>query len=431
MMRRFKSFDSVMRNNRRKSKEDAKYLVSLIEEGRYKDYEEFVEKTGKSSNCLIGLQLDRDALLFAIESKSKKAVEFFSDKCIQVPVLNEVHIFDDGNRLVPTDEDLDGWSLGKLQTPFISDDIEIMKILLSHDYDLSPKKVMWTDSKNLYYAEVTPLAAAIASGNQEMISLLEDKKESMKGFYGDYENWFMEQYRHVTRNFYEDVKKEQLDRNTRRLWSPEEAMILGSGNDITMLDRIFANPHWEGIGDLAIEFKGNIVYEKVQNHILPSALYYMDEEATLTMERQYPCMTVYYDIQKILDAANYVMLASYLDDCKNIHQDVIEGMIYKLVNPGTYPITISMLDEFASLSDAHVRPFDMTYYSNRRECCLMLLEAYQAGERGMVYLMEDLEPCQLAYDESNDDVDEDTDWDDEESLDEDEEDPWAVFKLNE
>lgn len=415
-MRRFKSFDSVMRNNRRKSKEDAKYLVSLIEEGRYKDYEEFVEKTSKSSNCLIGLQLDRDALLFAIESKSKKAVEFFAGMCVQVPVLNEVHIFDDGNRLVPTDEDLDGWSLEKLQTPFISDDIEIMKILLSYDYDPSPQRVMWTDNKNIYYAEVTPLAAAIASGNREMISLLEEKEGSLKGFYGDYENWFMEQYRHVTRSFYEDVKMEQLDRNTRRLWSPEEAMILGSGNDITMLDGIFANPHWEGIGDLAIEFKGNIVYEKVQNHVMPTSLYYMSEEATLAMEHNYPCMTIYYDIQKILEAANHVMLASYLMDYQDINPEVIEGMICHLANPKTYPITMIMLDEIASSGDTHVRPFDMTYYSNRRECCIMLLEAYQAGERGMTYLMEDLEPCQLNYDEEYDD---------------DEEDPWAAFKWNE
>lgn len=130
----------------------------------------------------------------------------------------------------------------------------------------------------------------------------------------------------------------------------------------------------------------------------------MTEEASIALEHKYPEMRIKYDIQKILNAGNNVMLATYLAEHRNINPEVIEAMIGQLTNPTIRMMTVDMLDEQAGLSDVHTVPFDMTYYSDKRECCITTLEAYKEGKRGMMYLTGDIYDYENVQDLLGDDV---------------------------
>ena len=374
----------------RKRMQHMEKLYPLIEDGEYGAFDAALKSVyGDDQMSFEMWEIYRMALEKAIKAKDKSAVRFLAGKNVGVPILKEVDVVKDGNRMVPTSEDTDGWDLLDLETPFITDDMEIMRILLEHEPYRGSRKVMWTDYINLYYGEMTPMAAAVASGNADMVRLLEEKQGSLAGFYGDDTDvWFSKvKSNHITDEKIAEIRAEAKCSDAR-LWSPEEAMLMGSHGDITMLDPILKAERWYGIGDTAIEVDGNFIYQSVHNHRIPSAFYWMDENATMAVECEFPEMRVAYDIQKILEAANNVMLATYLVEHENLNPEVVESMIGQLTNPTMRMMTVGMLDELASLTDTHVVPFNMAYYDARRKACIDILECYTGGDRDFMFLTE-------------------------------------------
>ena len=372
----------------RKRKQQMEKLYPLIEGGYYGAFDAALEKLyGDDEMSFDSHEIYRLALKKAIRNSDKSAVRFLASKNIGVPILKEVDVDADGNRMVPTTEALDDWDLMELETPFITDNLEIMRILLDHPHYEGSRKVMWTDYINLYYGELTPLAAAVASGNADMVRLLEEKEGSLSGFYGDSTDvWFSKvKTNHITDGKIAEIR-EDAKFSSARLWSPEEAMLMGSHSDIDMLNPILESERWYGMGDTAIEVDGTLIYEHVHNHRIPSAFYWMDENATMAVESEFPEMRCAYDIQKILESANNVMLATYLTEHENLNSEVVEGMIGQLVNPTIRMMTVEMMDEQASLTDNHVFPFNVDYYDARRKACIETLEAYKVGERNFMIL---------------------------------------------
>ena len=202
----------------RKRRQQLEKLYPLIQDGHYGAFDAAIKKLhGDGEVSFESHELYRLALEKAIKNRDKNAVRFLADKNIGVPILKEVDVDVEGNRIVPTTDDVDDWDLLELETPFITDDLEIMRILLEHNHYEGSRKVMWTDYINLYYGEMTPMAAAIASGNMDMVKLLEEKEGILAGFYGDSTDvWFSNvKTNHLTDEKITEVRAEAKFSDTR------------------------------------------------------------------------------------------------------------------------------------------------------------------------------------------------------------------------
>ena len=133
----------------------------------------------------------------------------------------------------------------------------------------------------------------------------------------------------------------------------------------------------------------------------------MDEEECLYIDRNYPMLRSKYQLDKIIESGNYVLLGSYLNEHNSMKPTIVESLIERLQIPYPFHMTFGMLEEKVSLANIHCIPFDEKWLEERKKICIETLKTYQEGKRGFI-----LEKSDMEWDSEEDGIEEDVEADD-------------------
>lgn len=294
-----------------------------------------------------------------IARRDLDAIRLWVESMEYVPLLKEFYFKEVENLEVEVSEN-----------PFITDDVEILKILVTGHYERCQQTVMWQDKRRLYCVEGTPMAIALATGNVAFYEVLSDKEHPLRGFYFDDEYeplWTMNQDR--IPSYIVLVANELLEEHPGRLWSPEEAVLLSNdyGLIVKVFDKMDPQEVVRNLTTATIEFDGRISRHKVFKHKLPDAFYWADENIVHYMNCKFKELHKYYELDKILEARNGELLETYLME----HNDWTEEMILKIMektkDTSVEFMTFGMLNERMRRTDCHCLPHNEEWFQKRCE----------------------------------------------------------------
>lgn len=354
---------------RSKAKAFAKENIGLICSREYDSIEHKV--TTLTEGCFALYDCVYQALLEeAIDVGVVEGLNYITDRMVSVSILKEFDTELYRDEMLVYDE----WK--NLTSPFVTENLEVMRVLLDSDYDRKPKKIMWYDGEKLCFIEATPMAAALACGNKKLFEMFMNREQCWNGFYGDDALWCASQLRRNRQYEIREIHRNiVLSKNLCRLWSPEDAALL-SGNLDIIRELCDNEINWRGIGDSVTEESGRLVYHDVYKHHLPDSYYWMNEAAVTYMENRYSDIHSVYRLDKIVAAANYAMLNTYLDKHNRIGKQTIGSILQRFKTPIAVSMTVGLLEELAVLTDIHCIPFNAGWMESRKNMCIHILEEY-------------------------------------------------------
>ena len=141
---------------------------------------------------------------------------------------------------------------------------------------------------------------------------------------------------------------------------------------------------------------------------LPDAVYWLNEEESLYIDSTYPMLHQYYELDKIIESANYVLLASYLSEHESMKNTIVEDLITRIKQQNIPKLTFDMLEEMAKLSGRHCVPISRKWLEQRKEFCVETLKAYLLGRRAFVIKKDDTVASDLY--QKNTEINEEPGW---------------------
>lgn len=371
----------------------AKEHLDFLLEGDYDGLKRRVERFTYRDGGLWSQEVWEALLKEAIAIGEVNHLYFLCEQMYTVSLLNSFDMETFRNVDVPVVEEWHETELEDTESPFVSSNDEQLKILMEFNWDRSPQRIIWEDGEKLYFIDATPLAAALATGK---IELFEEflKKDGWRGFYSDdeeLEGFFCgvteKKKDKLTTVFFDEV----MSSLTCRIASPEEAALLSGRLDV--IRKVFENQKveelMERLSSRTIERNGQFYYREEYGMHLPDAIYWLNEEESLYIDRTYPMLHQYYELDKIIESANYVLLASYLNKHENMKNTIVEDLITRIKQQNIPKLTFDMLEEMAKLSGRHCVPISRKWLEQRKEFCVETLEAYLLGRRAFVIKKDD------------------------------------------
>lgn len=386
-----RSICSEWESTRENSRTFAWNHAGLLYKGDIKLLEQTVQEYCENANPIFDDEIYEEFLLLAIKHKVKDMIPYLCEKVSQVPLLHVLDIHTLKNESIPTlDNKLDWEVLNEytLSTPFITSDPEIFKMLITgHNWSREATRVMWADDAKLYIMDATPKAAALATGNVEYLQYILNEDAGWEGMYFDgcdSRNWwaFHKKPLHMAELYADDIKETP----PCRLRSPEEAILLSGNVELIKktLESQEKDTFLEHLYSSTIEYDGTLLYQRTYKPYLPETVYWLDEEASLYFNNNCSECQMYYELDKIIESANYVLLASYLNDHEDLPLTTIEYLIDKLENLRLPKLSIGMFEEKCRNSGVHCIPYNQQWFEDRKNLCLKTLAHFVHGKRAFV-----------------------------------------------
>ena len=322
----------------------------------------------------------------AIDIDEVRNLRFLTERMF-VHLLKDVDTYRMANLEVSLSEKWHNTELGEnLSSPFITENPAQLEILLGANCSRQSQRIAWEDGEKLYFMDATPMAAALASGNLMVFEYFLENY-GWTGFYNDAENesdWGFSY--NPKKDMYDVLVDDFFGETPCRLWSPEEAALLSG--DVYIIRKIFENQSRseliERLGSKAVEYDGKFYYKKILGTYFPDALYWLNEEASLYVNQNYPELHWYYQLDKIIDSANYVLLATYLADHGGMRESMIQSLIQRVSQLELPRITFGMLEEKSKLAGVHCVPISENWLEHRKHLCIETLKAYLLGRKAYV-----------------------------------------------
>lgn len=384
-------------DSRREEKENikrfAKEHLDFLLEGDYDGLKRRVEKFTSKDDGFWCHEVWEALLKEAIAIGEVNHLYFLCDQMHTVSLLKGFDMETFRNVDVPVVEEWYETELEDTESPFVSLNDEQLRILMEYNWERSPQRIMWEDGEKLYLVDATPMAVALATGKMDLFEQFL-KKEGWRGFYSDDEEieiffWrFTENKKsELTTVFFDEI----MSNLSCRIASPEEAALLSGRLDV--IRKVFENQQveelMERLSSKAMERNGQFFYREEYGMHLPDAMYWLNEEESLYIDRTYPMLHQYYELNKIIESANYVLLASYLNEHESMKNTIVEDLITRIKQQNIPKLTFGMLEEMAKLSGRHCVPISRKWMEQRKEFCIETLKAYMLGRRAFVIKKDD------------------------------------------
>lgn len=333
--------------------------LPLIREGTPDARERLMDRIEEFQDCVYEF---REEVIMTLIKEGIKAGETMKlapliSESLDVQLLNVVDL----------DEEID-WQ--NRNTPFITDDTNLLELLSMTSFNTMAKPVAWTDGKKKYFMNATPAAAALASGNLKVYRELEDKCP----FFGDIAGV--------------DGKPDLFKRNAScggvysredlRLRSPAEAGMLTDNLDC-LIEGLRKVVTYEELLGWASDCKGEMEYYDFFKNPLPDAAYWMSEECSRHLDGWYMGILHALDIDRILETANVVFLERWLEQYDTLPQELTDDMIRRLKNLRVPVVNSDMMWDMARLKGVHCVPCSQEWLDERIESCVLVINKFKNG----------------------------------------------------
>ena len=167
-----------------------------------------------------------------------------------------------------------------------------------------------------------------------------------------------------------------------RMASAEEAALLSGRLEVikTVFEPQEEDKLLERLSSKAIEIEGRFYYREEENNHLPDALYWLNEKESRYIDSNYLLMHEFYQLDKIVESANAVLLVSYLEEHGRMQNHIVEDLKRRIKNVALEKLTFGMLEEKVKLTGIHCIPISEKWLEKRKNNCIEILDAYMSGK---------------------------------------------------